>query len=107
MGIENMLQSKEKELFRGNRMRTLTKTSKNAWVLVVVLLAGITVGGFLGSLCADIPYLGWLNYGQTFGFEQPVNLELGLIWLSVQLIVKFTISGIIGMVVAVLIYRKM
>ena len=88
-------------------MRTLSKSSKNAWVLVIVLLAGITVGGFLGSLCTDIPYLGWLNYGQTFGFEDPVKLDLGLIWISVQFVVKFTISGILGMIASAFIYRKM
>ena len=88
-------------------MRTGSKTSKNAWVLVIVLLAGITVGGLLGSLCADVPYLGWLNYGQIFGLEQPVNLDLGVIWLSVQLTVKFTISGILGMIIAIFIFQKM
>lgn len=88
-------------------MRIGSKTNKNAWVLLIILLAGITIGGFLGSLCADIPYLGWLNYGQEFGLEQPVNLDLGVIWLSVQLIVKFTISGILGMVISIFIYRKM
>lgn len=87
-------------------MRTLTKANKNVWVFIIVILAGLTVGGFLGSLCSDIPYLNWLNYGQTFGLEEPVKLDLGLIWLSIQLIVKFTISGILGMVLAILIYRK-
>ena len=88
-------------------MRTFSKTNKNVWVFIIVILAGLTVGGFLGSLCADIPYLSWLNYGQTFGLEEPVKLDLGLIWLSIQLIVKFTISGILGMILAIFIYRKM
>lgn len=80
--------------------------NKNGWVLVLVLLAGLTVGGFIGSLCKDIQYLSWLDYGQTFGLEEPVSLDLGLIWISVQAVVKFTISGIIGMVLSILIYRK-
>jgi len=88
-------------------LRTLSKSNKNVWVFIIVILAGLTVGGFLGSLCADLPYLGWLNYGQTFGLEEPVKLDLGLIWLSIQLIVKFTISGILGMILAIFIYRKM
>lgn len=83
-----------------------SSANKGFWVLILVLLAGLTVGGFIGSLCKDLPYLGWLNYGQTFGFEEPVKLDLGLIWLSIQLVVKFTISGIIGMILSILIYRK-
>ncbi|HHX61866.1 MAG TPA: DUF4321 domain-containing protein [Epulopiscium sp.] len=80
---------------------------KGFWVLILILLAGLTVGGFIGSLCKEVPYLGWLDYGQTFGLEEPLKLDLGLIWLSVQLVVKFTISGIIGMVLSVIVYRKM
>lgn len=84
-----------------------SKSDKGFWVLILVLLAGLTVGGFIGSLCRELPYLGWLDYGQTFGLEAPVKLDLGLIWISLQLVVKFTISGIIGMVFSVFIYRKM
>lgn len=80
---------------------------KGFWVLLLVLLAGLTVGGFIGTLCKDLPYLGWLDYGQTFGLEEPVKLDLGLMWFSVQVVVKFTISGIIGMVLSVFVYRKM
>lgn len=79
---------------------------KGFWVLILVLLAGLTVGGFIGSLCREVPYLGWLDYGQTFGFEEPVKLDLGLIWISVQLVVSFTISGIMGMILSVFLYRK-
>ena len=83
-----------------------SSNDKGFWVLILVLLAGLTVGGFIGTLCKDIPYLGWLDYGQTFGLEEPMKLDLGLLWLSVQLVVKFTISGIIGMVLSVIVYRK-
>lgn len=83
-----------------------SRSNKGVWVLILILLAGLTVGGFIGSLCKDIPYLGWLNYGQTFGLQEPVKLDLGLIWMSVQLVLKFTISGIIGMILSVFIYRK-
>lgn len=83
-----------------------SSSNKGFWVLILVLLAGLTVGGFIGSLCRNIPYLGWLDYGQTFGLEEPMKLDLGLLWISIQLVVKFTISGIIGMVLSVIVYRK-
>lgn len=41
--------------------------SKNGWGLLLMLLAGIVLGGFIGMLAQDIPGLGWLSYGQTFG----------------------------------------
>ena len=39
---------------------------KNNWALFLLLLAGIVLGGFIGSLAAGVPFLSWLNYGQTF-----------------------------------------
>ena len=47
---------------------------KNNWALFLLLLAGIVLGGFIGSLAAGVPFLSWLNYGQTFGFANPIVL---------------------------------
>ena len=49
---------------------------KNNWALFLLLLAGIVLGGFIGSLAAGVPFLSWLNYGQTFGFANPIVLDL-------------------------------
>ena len=35
----------------------------------LLLLAGIVLGGFIGSLAAGVPFLSWLNYGQTFDLQ--------------------------------------
>jgi len=40
--------------------------NKNSWSLFLLLLAGIVLGGFLGTLADGSPYLSWLNYGQSF-----------------------------------------
>ncbi len=40
------------------------------------------VGRILGMLAQDIPGLGWLSYGQTFGLQQPVILDLGILVLT-------------------------
>ena len=37
---------------------------KNSWALLLLMLAGIVVGGFLGYLARDVSWLSWLNYGQ-------------------------------------------
>ena len=55
---------------------------KNNWALFLLLLAGIVLGGFIGSLAAGVPFLSWLNYGQTFGFANPIVLDLGILVIT-------------------------
>ncbi len=81
------------------------KSSKNAWALFFLILAGIVLGGFIGALAANVPFLSWLNYGQTFGFDSPVILNLGIIVLTFGMTIRITIAGIIGIVLAIIIYR--
>ena len=79
--------------------------SKNGWVLLIMLLSGIVLGGFIGMLTANVSGLSWLNYGQAFGLENPLVLSLGLVVLTFGLTIKITIASIIGIVLAILIYR--
>ena len=62
--------------------------SKNVWVLIILMLAGIVLGGFIGTLTENMPGLSWLNYGQSFGLS-----------------IKITIASILGLLLASLIYR--
>jgi len=80
---------------------------KNIWVFALIMAAGLVVGGFIGAVFDDIPYCSWLNYGKTFGFDNPVILNLDIIVLSFSFSLKFTISGIIGMIIAIVIYKKL
>ena len=68
---------------------------KNNWALFLLLLAGIVLGGFIGSLAAGVPFLSWLNYGQTFGFANPIVLDLGIRVITFGLSIKITIASII------------
>ncbi len=79
--------------------------SKNAWALFLLVLAGIVLGGFIGMLAEGVSALGWLGYGQTFGLEKPIVLNLGLLVLTFGLTIKITIASIIGVVIAIIIYR--
>lgn len=78
---------------------------KNNWALFLLLLAGIVLGGFIGELTNKIPGLSWLNYGQNFGFENPIVLNLGILVITFGLTIKITIASIIGVLVAIIIYR--
>lgn len=78
---------------------------KNNWALAFLILAGIVLGGFIGSMVATIPGLSWLNYGQSFGLTNPVVLDLGILVLTFGLTINITIAGIIGVVIAIIVYR--
>ncbi|MDE6980654.1 MAG: DUF4321 domain-containing protein [Lachnospiraceae bacterium] len=78
---------------------------KNNWALFLLLLAGIVLGGFIGELTSGISGLSWLSYGQSFGFQNPIVLDLGILVLTFGLSIKITIASIVGVLVAIFIYR--
>ena len=81
--------------------------SKNGWVLLIMLLSGIVLGGFLGMLTQNVSGLGWLDYGRSFGLESPLVLDLGLLVLTFGLTIHISIASIIGVVLAIINYRKL
>ena len=78
---------------------------KNNWTKFILILAGIVLGGFLGNLAQNVSWLSWLNYGQAFGLENPLVLDLGILVLTFGLTVRSTIAGIIGIIIGILVYR--
>lgn len=78
---------------------------KNYWALFLLLLAGIVLGGFIGSLAEGVSFLSWLNYGQSFGLASPIVLDLGILVVTFGLNIKITIASIIGVLIAIIIYR--
>ena len=82
--------------------------ANNSWALFLLILAGLVLGGFIGMLAEGSSAVGWLAYGQTFGVEKPIILDLGIInVITFGLTIKITISSIIGIVLAIIIYRFM
>ena len=84
---------------------------KNSIVLLILVLAGVVLGGFIGHLTRNIEWLSWLNYGQTFGLTgtngSALVLDLGVLVFQFGLQIKITIASIIGMVLAFFIYHKL
>ena len=79
--------------------------AKNGWILLLLMLAGIVLGGFIGTLTQDISGLSWLNYGQAFGLDSPIVLNLGILVITFGLSIKITIASILGLIIAAFIYR--
>lgn len=79
---------------------------KNIWILLVFILSGLVVGGLLGELAGKVDFLWWLSYGQNFGLSSPIELDLSIVQISFGLMFRINIASIIGMIIAILIYRK-
>lgn len=79
---------------------------KNIWILLVFILSGLVIGGLLGELASKVDFLWWLSYGQSFGLTQPIMLDLNIIQLTFGVVFKINIASIIGMAIAIFIYRK-
>ena len=78
---------------------------KNFWILLIMLLAGIVLGGFMGQLANGISWLSWLNFGQSFGLDSPLVINFGILVITLGLTIKITTASIIGIAIALIIYR--
>ena len=74
--------------------------------MLLMLLSGIVLGGFLGSLADGISFLSWLNFGQSFGLDTPLVLNLGVLVITFGLSIRITMAGIIGVIIALLVYHN-
>lgn len=74
---------------------------KNSWACFLLILAGIVIGGFIGSLFPST----WLNFGSNFGLVTPIELNLGILTITFGLSIHITIASIIGIIIAIVIYH--
>ena len=89
-----------------NGCKEMATREKNIWILLVFLLAGLVIGGLLGKLASSVSWLCWLSYEQEFGINAPIVLDLSVLKLTFGLMFKINIASIIGMVLAIFIYKK-
>ncbi len=71
------------------------------WVLIVLILVGFVIGRFIGTYFDGT----FLNYGQSFGLSNPVELDLGFIILTFGLKIQINIASVIGVIISLVVYR--
>ncbi len=87
-------------------VKEMATREKNIWILLIFILSGLVIGGLLGDLAGKVDFLWWLGYGQSFGLSTPIELDLSIVQISFGLFFKINIASIIGMIIAVLVYRR-
>ena len=80
--------------------------NKGTWVCILFILAGLVIGGLIGQLTEGVNFLWWLSYGQEFGLTEPIQLDLGVVRLTFEIMFKINIASIIGVIISMIIYRK-
>ena len=58
------------------------RSSQNIWILVLLMLCGVVLGGFIAKLVGGVSALSWLAYGNSFGLSSPLMLDLGVLTLQ-------------------------
>ena len=79
---------------------------KNIWILLIFILSGLVIGGLLGELASRVDWLWWLAYSQKFGLDNPIVLDLSVVKITFALMFKISVSSIVGMLLAIFVYRK-
>lgn len=76
----------------------------NSVYLILLLLTSVIIGTILGKAFSG--YLPVLNYGESIGFG-PATLDLSIFTLTFGFNASLTVAGIIGIIVAIIVYKKL
>lgn len=76
----------------------------NSVYLILLLLTSIIIGTILGKAFSGMFPI--LNYGESIGFG-PATLDLSIFTLTFGFSANLTVAGIIGMLIAIIAYRKL
>ena len=79
---------------------------KNTLIVILFIFAGLVIGWLLGEVAAKVDCLNWLSYGQTFGIDNPFVLNMNVLTLTFAFALHINIASIIGMAIAIFLYRK-
>ncbi|MBS4537181.1 DUF4321 domain-containing protein [Clostridium sp. D2Q-11] len=82
------------------------KTSyRSTWIFLLLILVGIVVGGILGEVLGQ--ELSFLNKGYQIGLKPPFTLDLNVMQLTFGFLIDVNVASVLGILIAILIFRKM
>ncbi len=76
----------------------------NSIYFILLLLTSVIIGTILGKSLSG--YLPVLNYGESIGFG-PATLDLSIFSVTFGFSASLTVAGIIGILIAIIAYKKL
>jgi len=84
----------------------LKGSGKSTAFFIFFVLLGALTGSLLGEMLANISALNFMNHVYTIGTASPVTLNLGVFALSLGVNLKLNVMSIVGIILAIILYRK-
>ncbi|MDW7650197.1 MAG: DUF4321 domain-containing protein [Bacillota bacterium] len=78
--------------------------TKGTGILLILLIVGSIFGSLLGDVLSG--YLPFLTYGRTVGMN-PTTIDLASVTVTLGLVLKLNIAGILGFFLAFFIYNRL
>ena len=89
----------------------MAKKTDNMIVLLVILILGALIGSVIGEVIGSLAPGGYLeavfSKGISPGLAPPAVLDLKVLTLTLGLTMKINLASLLGIVLALLIYRKL
>lgn len=82
------------------------KNGKNTFVLFLLILSAIIIGGFLGEFFKGNSLLGFLGQGFDIGVNPPVVVDLKMLKFTLGIILNINIASVTAIILAIYIYAK-
>jgi hypothetical protein len=89
----------------------VAKKADSVAVLLVILILGALIGSVLGEVIASLAPGGYVeavfSKGVNPGIAPPVVLDLKVVTLTLGLTMRINLASLVGIVLALLVYRKL
>ncbi len=75
------------------------------WVLGLIVVVGALIGSIIAETVVTMPYLEVLGREVRAGLDPPLTLDLRIITVTVGFVLRLSLATLVGIVVAVWVFR--
>jgi hypothetical protein len=79
---------------------------RSPWILIILLILGGIIGSLIGDALSGIPALRVLATSTSVGLPA-ATLQLDVLTLTLGFTAKINLFGVIGLILAFLVYRRL